>query len=96
MVVSNIITYQAFGTLSGDLSSLLAVPAYSEAIRKVIGESITSEKDNEVIAACDAVYEDHRKNHPAWKGTIEIHKIRGTSSSTETLPSTVIKTYKYE
>lgn len=92
-----IITYIANGSVSAvnDMSGLFAVPQYTEVIQGVLGGSYTDkERDADVIAACDKLYETQRANHPAWKGTISIEKI--VSASGETKPGTVIKTYKFE
>ena len=77
--------------------SILAVADYTAAINQVVGERILTEPcDEEVIAACDEVYNTHRAEHPNWKGEISINRTQSTITSDEDAPSTVIKTYKYE
>ena len=95
-------TYEASGSLSGSgddaSAAFTGLVDYTKAIETVVGGSYTfSEMDNEVVSACDAVYKKHLAEHPSLKGTIEIRKTVGnTSSPDETLPATVLKTYKYE
>lgn len=95
-------TYEASGSLSGNgndaSAAFTGLVDYTKAIETVIGGSYTfSEMDNEVVSACDAVFKKHLAEHPSLRGTIEIRKTVGTtSSSDETLPATILKTYKYE
>ena len=71
--VSTIITYTAKGNISASssdaLESMFAIADYTEAIKKELGSYyFDTAKDNEVISICDAVYQNHRTNHPTWKG----------------------------
>lgn len=77
--------------------SIIAIADYQAAINQVVGERILTEPcDEEVIAACDEVYNTHRAEYPNWKGEISINRTQSTITSDEDAPSTVIKTYKYE
>ncbi|MGI6370322.1 MAG: hypothetical protein GX372_01770 [Ignavibacteria bacterium] len=95
-----IFAYRANGNISassGDaLEALFCIPYYTEAITKLLGESYSmTERDKDVISACDAVFSNHRTKHPTWKGYVEIEKSKiGTSG--DIISSVVIKTYKYE
>ncbi|MBR2016357.1 MAG: hypothetical protein IKA00_03520 [Prevotella sp.] len=98
--VSTIITYTAKGNISASssdaLESMFAIADYTEAIKKELGSYyFDTAKDNEVISICDAVYQNHRTNHPTWKGFVEIEKSE-TGASGEIISSTILKTYKYE
>ncbi len=96
---ANIIRYGANGSISAagsnfseTFSGSLARTDYTTAIDSVVGGIYcTSSKDNEVIAACDKVYENHRTKHPSLKGSITITKYRGLNNDT----GTVLKTYQY-
>ena len=73
---------------------------YNDAIRGLLGEQYVSvgNRDSEVIAACDAVYEKHMEENLNVKGTVEIRRTTASpteSTSEESLPSTVIATYTY-
>lgn len=98
--IITIITYTANGNMSASSSdawgAMFAIPEYNEAIAKVLGDNYTTtEMDKEVISACDAVFKNHRTNHPSWKGAVEIEKSKiGTYG--EIVSSSVIKTYIYE
>lgn len=98
--VSTIITYTAEGNLTASsndaFEAIFGITDYTEAITNVLGNNYTTEeRDKDVIAACDAVYNNHRINHPTWKGYIEIEKGKvGTSG--DIVSSTIIKTYRYE
>ena len=87
-------------TASGEdaLSVVKAISDYSTALNQVMGGSFcTTDKDAEVIKACDKVFEKHQALYPSLKGYVEIRKTVGTTSSPdEELPSTVVKTYTYE
>ncbi len=94
-----LIVYSANGNLSASGSdafdALFGIAEYNEAIKNTLGENYTtSEKDKEVIAACDAVYKKHKSNHPSWKGSVEIIKSK-VSVSGEASVGEVIKTYNY-
>ena len=98
--VSTIITYSAKGNISDSssdaLGAMFAIADYTEAITKELGSyHFNTEKDNEVISICDVVYQNHRTNHPTWKGIVEIEKSE-VGASGDVISSTVIKTYKYE
>lgn len=81
---------------SDALISMYAIADYTEAITNGLGNYyFNSEKDNEVISICDVVYQNHRTNHPTWKGVVEIEKSK-IDSAGEILSSVVIKTYNYE
>ncbi len=95
-----LVTYTVKGNISASssdaLESMFAIADYTEAIKKELGNyCFNTEKDNEVISVCDVVYQNHRTNHPTWKGVVEIEKSKvGTSG--DVVSSTIIKTYKYE
>ena len=98
--VSTIITYSAKGNISDSssdaLGAMFAIADYNEAITNELGSYyFDTVKDNEVISICDAVYQNHRTNHPTWKGTVEIEK-SSIEASGDVISSTIIKTYKYE
>lgn len=95
----NVIYYYSLGTLetaSFDVTS--PQPAggdYEEAILSVLGaDYATEEMDAEVIAACDAVYEEHKTMIETYgliaSGEIEIYKSTGGDSDE------VIRTYTYD
>ncbi|MBQ4162247.1 MAG: hypothetical protein IJD84_05085 [Parabacteroides sp.] len=95
-----LITYTAKGSLSASgsdaLDAIFGVADYTDAITRVLGDSYTTtEKDSEVVSACDAVFQKHRTNHPTWKGQIEIEKSK-IETSGNIVSNTIIKTYKYE
>lgn len=95
-----IFSYTANGNISassGDVfGSLYCITDYTEAITTVLGQTFSmTERDKDVINACDAVYQKHRANHPEWKGYVEIEKSK-VGILGETVSSVVIKTYKYE
>ncbi|HOG40988.1 MAG TPA: hypothetical protein PK979_05950 [Bacteroidales bacterium] len=95
-----IFSYTANGNISassGDaVESLFCIAEYSEAIAKVLGQTFSmTERDKDVINACDDVFLKHRINHPEWKGYVEIEKSR-VGILGEKLSSVVLKTYKYE
>lgn len=96
---ANIIYYRADGNVgavgsdfSETFSSNFAVAEYNTAIESVAKNYDTVSKDNEVIAACDKVFDSHRTNHPSWKGSVTITKYQGVDNKT----SKVLKTYTYE
>lgn len=100
-----IISYAASGNISAMGSSIddameatFAVAEYNEAIQGVVKNAYaTRVMDDEVIAACDAVFEEQHTNHPNWHGSVEVRKYEGIASSPdEELSYTVIKTYSYE
>lgn len=98
-----VVTYDVASSLtaSGDVDPLIAVKAatdYSTALDQVMGGSFcTTDKDAEIIAACDEVFSKHKTQYPTLKGYVEIRKTVGTvTSPDEELPSTVLKTYNYE
>ncbi len=93
--------YTATGNLSASGSGTEAFDAffgiaeYTEAIKSTLGgTSSTTEQDDKVIAACDAVFKNHKTNYPSWKGKVEIKKSK-SSISGETSVGEVIKTYNY-
>lgn len=94
-----LILYSATGNLSASgadaFDALYGIAEYNEAIKNTLGDTYTtSNKDNEVIAACDAVYEMHQSKQNTWKGKVEIKKSK-VSISGETSVGEVIKTYNY-
>lgn len=96
--VTDLVSYEASGTLSASnstdaLEAIFGISQYTEAIKEALGgDYVSSDKDKEVISACDAVYQNHRTNHPSWEGKITIRKYRVSSSESE---GTVVKTYTY-
>lgn len=91
--------YTATGNLTASgadaFDALYGIAEYNEAIKNTLGENYTSSnKDNEVIAACDAVYEMHQSKHPSWTGKVEIRKSNVIVSGEATFIK-VIKTYNY-
>jgi len=95
-----IFSYTANGNISassGDVfGSLYCIAEYSEAINDVLGQTFSlTERDKDVITACDAVYKKHRTNHPEWKGYVEIKKSK-VNNLGEAVTSVVLKRYKYE
>ncbi len=90
----SIISYSATGTVNAvdDMSALFAVASYNSAIKNVVPDYGTTEKDAEVIAACDKVYADHTANHPNYRGTVTITKFKGIDDKT----GTTLKTYEYK
>lgn len=98
--VSTIITYTAKGNISDSssaaLEAMFAIAEYNEAITNELGSYyFDTAKDNKVISICDVVYQNHRTNHPTWKGYVEIEKSE-VGASGDVISSTIIKTYKYE
>ena len=97
--IENCIYYYSLGTLettSFDVTSLQPAGGdYEEAILSVLGaDYVTEEMDTEVIAACDAVYEEHKAMIETYdliaSGKIEIYKSTGDDSDE------VIRTYTYD
>lgn len=86
-------TYRAEGNISGtSIASLFLITDYTAAIQNVIGESYTtSNKDKDVIAACDAVYAKHQQSTIKASGQITIK--RYTIGKDD--QGTAIKTYDY-
>ena len=64
-------------------------------IESVVENGYTlEEKDDQIIAACDKVYESHRKKYPSLKGEVSIMKVEyDTSGATVSRKS--LKIYKY-
>lgn len=98
-----VVTYDVAASLTaseGDdpLASAKAATDYDAVISQVMGGIFcTTDKDAEIIAACDEVFEKHKTQYPFLKGYVEIRKTVGiTTSPDEELPSTVIKTYNYK
>ena len=98
-----VVTYDTATSLTASGEDALSAPVnaisdYSTALKQVMGGSFcTTDKDAEVIEACDKVFEKHQTLYPSLKGYVEIRKTVGTTSSPdEELPSTVVKTYTYE
>ena len=88
------IYYIAEGSITG---SLFAISDYTTAIKSVFGGTTNGSytaKDTEVIAACDAVYQKHKTDHPTWKGQIKIKKAYADKMG-EIITSSYIKTYDY-
>ena len=91
--------YTATGSLSASgsdaFNALLGIAEYTEAIKNTLGDNYTTtSKDDEVIAACDAVYEMHQSKHPSWTGKVEIRKSNVIVSGEATFIK-VIKTFDY-
>lgn len=98
-----VVTYSAGGTLSATgfdntLVTLKVIADYNTTIGQVMGGSFcTADKDKEIIEACDKIFEKHKTQYTNAKGLVNIEKTIGTTSSPdEELPSTTLKTYKYE
>lgn len=93
---TNIVTYVAETGEDGISGNMFAITDYTSAISSVTGNN-WREADNEVITACNAVFNSHRENYPDMRGTINIVKYRGTTSSPdEELKGMIIKTYIYQ
>lgn len=95
-----IYTYVADGQVSAsdDPSSAMAIPIFNEEIEELLGGASYSltEKDDEVIAACDALYETLKPEHPKWKGEVKILKyISDAGTDAESIKGTTIKTYSF-
>lgn len=103
-----VFTYSASANLTTSTSSTsgnyndAVMFDYNDAIKGLLGEQYTSvgNRDSEVIAVCDAVYEKHMEENLNVKGTVEIR--RTTASPTESTSDegsssevVVIKTYTY-
>lgn len=75
-----------------------AMSDYSKAIEGVLGGTYTDkEMDEEVMTACDAVYEKHKADYPKLKGTVIIIRNKTDLSVSDNKPvEETIKTYKYE
>lgn len=91
--------YTATGSLSASgsdaFNALLGIAEYTEAIKNTLGDNYTTtSKDDEVIAACDAVFENHKTNHPSWTGKVDIRKSK-VNVSGEANVGEIIKTYNY-
>lgn len=98
---NNVVSYSASGSIhyigtdiSGEsaIEAGMAVPDYVSAIKSVVGDYNTSEKDAEVIAACEKVYQKHLAKNPKWSGEVTITKYVGLTDNT----GTTIKTYTYK
>lgn len=78
----------------GSIEILMAViDDYDNALKEVMGgDYCTTDKDKEVIAACDKVFQSHQSKYPQVEGTMSIRKTFVISSS----EGTIIKTYTYE
>jgi hypothetical protein len=94
----NFICYIAEGQITGsDLGATFSISDYTTAIKSVFGGTTNGSytaKDTEVIAACDAVYQKHKTDHPTWKGQIKIKKAYADKMG-EIISSSYIKTYDY-
>lgn len=94
-----IIVYTSEPTIGimGDtgLEILMAViDDYDKALKQAMGgDYCMSDKDEEVIAACDKVFQSHQSKYSQIEGTMDIRK---TSSSSPSSEGTIIKTYTYE
>lgn len=77
------------------LEILMAVmDDYDKALKQVMGgDYCMSDKDKEVIAACDKVFQSHQSKYSQIEGTVDIRKMSSSSPLSE---GTVIKTYTYE
>lgn len=98
-----VVTYDVAGSLTavgGDdpLITIKVITDYSTVLDQVMGGSFcTTDKDAEIIEACDQVFEKHKTQYTNVYGSVEIRKTVGTMSSPDDeLPSTVLKTYNYE
>lgn len=102
---TDIFIYSASGNLSASSQDVTVpqptVADYNDAIIAAVGDTyLTESRDAEVIAACDAVYEEHQALISSGKvtarGSVEIRKVFSTSSPSEEAEYTVVKTYTYE
>ena len=77
----------------GSIEIMMAViDDYDNALKEVMGgDYCTTDKDKEVIAACDKVFQSHQSKYPQVEGTMSIRKTFVISSS----EGTIIKTYTY-
>lgn len=92
--------YAADGQISAvdDMSASMAIPYFNTEIEKVLdGVNYSpTEKDNEVIAACNALYETLKQEHPAWGGEVRIIKYISTSGTDPEIDKgTTLKTYTF-
>lgn len=93
-----VISYKATSTVTAkdpnkaDLTSKFAESDYQNAISKIVTLGSTEDKDAEIIAACDKIYQSHKEKNVNWKGDIIITKYVGLHAET----GTVIKTYTFE
>lgn len=78
----------------GGLEIIMAViDDYDTALKQVMGgDYCTTNKDEEVIAACDKIFQSHQSKYPQVEGTMSIRKIVSSSEPSE---GTIIKTYTY-
>ena len=95
----HVIVYTYDPTLSATGMDGLAIIStvlgdYSNALKQAMGgDYCMTEKDTEVIAACDKVFQSHQNKYSQLKGSITILKTITNSPSSEA--GTVIKTYTY-
>lgn len=93
-------SYIADGQISAvnDMSASMAIPYFNTEIEKVldgVNYSFT-EQDDIVIAACDALYETLKPEHPAWDGEIKITKyISKSGTDSGSAEGTTIRTYTF-
>lgn len=95
---NNVISYSASGEINpkdtsiADLTTMTAAGEYNTVIGQIVPLGNTENKDAEVIAACDNLYQKHKQKNLNWKGTITITKSVGLIDKT----TTTLKTYTFE
>lgn len=83
------------GDLSDGIGALFAIGEYTEAINKVVKDGYTTEeKDDEVIAACEKVYQSQRAKYPKMAGEVSIKKTKFNTSG-EAVDKSIIKNFTF-
>lgn len=93
-----IYSYTANGNISAtnDPGATFIIPEFNQEIQNVLGGvnySLT-EMDSEVIAACDAMYERAKAEHPGAQGEITINKNTSTTDNPHG-EDTTLRTYTF-
>ncbi len=72
-----------------------AVSEYKDAIIAVFGDGLMERPaDNAIKRVCNAVYQSHKRNHPSWKGYVEILRYEYDARG-EKISTPVIAIYNY-
>ena len=86
--------YQASGNISAvnaGMGGLFIITDYTTAIQQAVGTGSTTQNDQKVISACDAVYSSHKAEYgTSISGTVKIVRTKLGDNS-----ETTIKEYTY-
>lgn len=94
-------SYKASGQITAYQSSddtlgiVCAIAEYNGAIIPILNDGFTTRPiDNAIKRVCNAVYQSHKRNHPSWKGYVEILRYEYDARG-EKISTPVIAIYNY-